>query len=379
MSVAAIIVAGGKGERAGGDTPKQLQPLGARPVFAWSVEAFRKHARVDLIVLVIPQGENAHYQAWIDDDVILVSGGASRTSSVRNGLQAVDLQADDIVLIHDAARPGIGADTISRLIETIANSDAAAPALPVQDAIKRDTPTGLQTVDRDGLYRIQTPQTFRFATIWNALEVTDTTFVDDLQAVEAQGGKVDLIVGTERLNKITYPGDLQRMSKLLTGHTARPRVGTGFDVHAFEPGTNVTLCGVDIPHTATLKGHSDADVAWHALTDAILGAAALGDIGDHFPPSEAQWKNADSAIFLRGAAALVRARGYDIVNCDVTVICEAPKVKPHREAMRARTAEVLGLEIEQVSVKATTTEGLGFTGRGEGIAAQASAVLSAAS
>lgn len=378
MSVAAIIVAGGKGERAGGDRPKQLQMLNGRPVFSWSVEVFHNHPRIDRVVLVIPTGDEQHYRDWLAQDVRLVAGGDSRTASVRNGLLAAALDDEDIVLIHDAARPGIGTDVISRLIAALKNCDAAAPALPVQDAIKRNTPDGLQNVDRDQLYRIQTPQTFHYSTIWGALSTTDASFVDDLQAVEAQGGQVELIAGSERLNKITYPGDLQRMTRTLGHGQSVTRVGTGFDVHAFEDGDGVTLCGIKIPHDQSLQGHSDADVAWHALTDAILGAAALGDIGDHFPPSETAWKNADSAIFLREAVQLVRAKGLNITNCDVTIICEAPKVKPHRTTMRERTAETLGISLDQVSIKATTTEGLGFAGRREGIAAQASVVLSSA-
>jgi 2-C-methyl-D-erythritol 4-phosphate cytidylyltransferase/2-C-methyl-D-erythritol 2,4-cyclodiphosphate synthase len=245
----------------------------------------------------------------------------------------------------------------------------------VSDALKSQTSGHFSTVPRDGLYRVQTPQAFRLATIRDALQAPGS-FVDDLEAVEAAGARVTLVPGDARLHKITYPEDFDLVARMLSPIQSVPRVGKGFDVHAFEPGDHVTLCGVQIPHSAKLKGHSDADAAWHALTDAILGAVALGDIGDHFPPSDPQWKDADSGLFLKHAQVLAEKAGYKLASCDITVICEAPKVKPHRESMRVRTAELLGLPLDFVSIKATTTEGLGFTGRKEGIAAEAVAVLS---
>ncbi|MFN3610277.1 MAG: 2-C-methyl-D-erythritol 2,4-cyclodiphosphate synthase, partial [Hyphomonas sp.] len=250
----------------------------------------------------------------------------------------------------------------------------AAPAMPVADALKSDTGQNWTNVDRTGLVRVQTPQAFRLGEIRAALSAAGPDLVDDLTAIEAAGGRVEMVSGSARLTKITYPEDFDMLARLLSP-TGAPRIGKGYDVHEFEAGDHVTLCGVAIPHIAKLKGHSDADAAWHALTDAILGAVALGDIGDHFPPSDPQWKGADSGLFLKEAQRLAEAKGYVIANCDITVICEAPKVKPHREAMRARTAELLGLPLDAVSVKATTTEGLGFTGRREGIAAEAVALL----
>tara|TARA_R110002126_G_scaffold7368_4_gene36249 strand:- start:13 stop:918 length:906 start_codon:yes stop_codon:yes gene_type:complete len=294
---------------------------------------------------------------------------------VRNGLAALDLPSDTPVLIHDAARPGLSQDMITSLLAALDRTDAVAPALPVSDALKALKDGQMVTVPRDGLSRVQTPQAFRLGAIRKALDAAAADLVDDLAAMEATGARVELISGDERLHKITFPEDFDMVARLLSPSVSVPRVGKGFDVHAFEPGDHVTLCGVAIPHDRKLKGHSDADAAWHALTDAILGAVALGDIGDHFPPSDDRWKNADSAIFLKESVRLAEAEGYALASCDITVICEAPKVKPHREAMRQRTAELLCLPLQAVSVKATTTEGLGFTGRREGIAAEAIAVL----
>jgi len=374
MRAGVIIVAGGQGQRAGGDAPKQLQMLAGRRVFEWSVEAFQAHKVIGQVVLVVPAGDEPSYQ-W--PGISCVAGGDTRTQSVKNGLKALDLSDSDIVLIHDAARPGLSQATITELIEALSGADASAPALKISDALKRKDGQMLETVGRDNLYRVQTPQAFRFGQICAALSDDVAAYVDDLEAIEVHGGTVALIEGSHRLAKITYLGDLQRMAHLLSPSLTTPRVGSGYDVHAFGPGDHVTLCGVPIAHEMALTGHSDADVAWHALTDAILGAAALGDIGDHFPPSDPQWKGADSAVFLRHAIDLAKQAGLALQSCDITVICEAPKVQPHREAMRARTADVTGLALTSVSVKATTTEGLGFTGRGEGVAAQATAVLSA--
>jgi 2-C-methyl-D-erythritol 4-phosphate cytidylyltransferase/2-C-methyl-D-erythritol 2,4-cyclodiphosphate synthase len=264
---------------------------------------------------------------------------------------------------------------ITSLLAALATADAVAPALPVSDALKALKDGKLVTVPRDGLSRVQTPQAFRLGAIRKALDMAPADLVDDLAAMEAMGVRVKLVPGDERLHKITFPEDFDMVANLLSPSSSVPRVGKGFDVHAFEPGDHVTLCGVAIPHDGKLKGHSDADAAWHALTDAILGAVALGDIGDHFPPSDDRWKNADSAIFLQESVRLAEAEGYAVSSCDITIICEAPKVKPHRDAMRQRTADLLGLPLQAVSVKATTTEGLGFAGRREGIAAEAIAVL----
>jgi 2-C-methyl-D-erythritol 4-phosphate cytidylyltransferase/2-C-methyl-D-erythritol 2,4-cyclodiphosphate synthase len=377
MKTHAIIVAAGKGERAGGGIPKQRQMLGGKPVFLWSVQAFLAADAVERIVLVVPIGEVDLYRAALGRDRVNVTeGGASRTASVLNGLETLDAAVEDKVLIHDAARPGLDQSTITALIGALEEADAAAPALPVIDALKRQIGAQLETVARDELYRVQTPQAFRVGEVRKALEALTGPLVDDLAAIEQAGGSVKLVEGREALSKITWPGDLARMETELMQTVALPKVGTGFDVHAFAEGDHVTLCGIQIPHDKGLAGHSDADVAWHALTDAILGALALGDIGDHFPPSDPQWKGAPSSVFLKHAVSLAQDRGFGIGNCDLTLICEAPKVKPHREAMRQATADLLGIPLDAVSVKATTTEGLGFTGRREGIAAQAVAVLS---
>lgn len=369
--IAAIIVAGGQGNRAGPDTPKQWQPLLGRRVIDWSIDAFSAHAAVSDIAVVAAADLGAPRPG---QHFVRAEPGATRTLSVLSGLAALNLADDSLVLIHDAARPGIDAGMITALIEALSAADAAAPALPVSDALKAQRAGNLTTVDRAGLYRVQTPQAFRFGQIQRALICAGADLVDDLAAIEACGARVALIPGSARLTKITYPEDFDMLARLLVPSSV-PRIGKGFDVHEFEPGDHVTLCGVSIPHGAKLKGHSDADAGWHALTDAILGAVALGDIGDHFPPSDPRWKNADSALFLKHAQTLAETKGYRIDSCDITLICEAPKVKPHREAMRARTAQLLSLPLDAVSVKATTTEGLGFTGRREGIAAEAIAVL----
>lgn len=374
MKIAALIVAAGEGKRAGGDIPKQLRPLGSKPVYRWALDAFLRHPQIDQCVLVIPTGCEDDYQDAAQAGAIIIVGGATRSDSVRAGLSACNLGPSGLVLIHDAARPGLSQATITDLIAAMQDYDAAAPALPVADALKRESGEGLSTIDRAGLYRVQTPQAFKFKSISDAL-AGDTDLVDDLAAIEAANGKVNLVKGHETLAKITYPEDHTRLEKLLMSQQTPPRFGTGYDVHALEPGTEITLCGVSIPHTQSLVGHSDADVAWHALTDAILGAAALGDIGDHFPPSDPQWKGAPSETFLKHAVEIAREAGWQLSSCDLTLICEAPKIKPRREAMRERTADVTGLTIDAISVKATTTEGLGFAGRREGIAAQASAVL----
>ena len=369
----AIIVAAGRGNRAGSAIAKQWCELNGRLVADWSLDVLSTHPSIGEIVLVA--GDDAP-DGFSPAGCRIVSGGPTRTQSVRNGLGALVTQdPNTIVLIHDAARPGLDHATLDALLTALDTHDAAAPALPVQDALKRDCGQSLDTVSREALYRVQTPQAFRLAAIRKALAGSGDDLVDDLTAIEAQGARVKLVRGSDRLHKITYPEDFDMVSRLMAPAGPQMRIGKGFDVHAFEPGDHVTLCGVHIPHVARLKGHSDADAAWHALTDAILGAAALGDIGDHFPPSDDRWKDADSGIFLAEAQKLAREAGFAIANCDVTVICEAPKVKPHREAMRLRTAQLLDLPLDAVSVKATTTEGLGFTGRREGIAAEAVVML----
>ena len=370
---AAIIVAGGKGARTGLDRPKQWENLLGKRVIDWSVDTFLSHP--DLLELVIVV-DDISIATSFPSKTKVVCGGESRTASVRAGIEALTTEDGLPVLIHDAARPGLSRAIIDALVFALSEYDAAAPGLPVSDALKREDAGHYSNVTRDDLYRVQTPQAFRYKTIRAALEAPGS-YVDDLEAVEAAGASVTLVPGDARLHKITFAEDFDLVSRLLSPIQSVPRVGKGFDVHAFEPGDHVTLCGIEIPHTAKLKGHSDADAAWHALTDAILGAVALGDIGDHFPPSDPQWKDADSGLFLKHAQLLAEQAGYTLASCDITVICEAPKVKPHRETMRIRTAELLGLPLSAVSVKATTTEKLGFTGRKEGIAAEAVAVLAA--
>lgn len=375
MSNAAIVVAAGRGERAGSEVPKQRQWIGDRMVFQWSLETFAQHPEIDICILVVPRGTTEDYQPHCPPNTQIAEGGENRSASVRAGLSVCEALDAKHVLIHDAARPGLTSNIITTLLASLSTHDAAAPALTIVDALKRNELGTIQDVDRTALYRVQTPQAFKLPKITAALDNAHD-YVDDLAAIEAIGGTVALIDGSERLNKITFAGDLAHLERLLMPIPPAPRFGTGYDVHALEPGDGVILCGVNIPHSHRLAGHSDADVAWHALTDAILGAAALGDIGDHFPPSDPQWKGADSATFLRHAVKIAQSAGWHLTSCDLTIICEAPKVKPHREAMRVRTADVTGLPLDAVSVKATTTEGLGFTGREEGIAAQASAVLS---
>lgn len=371
----AVLVAAGSGSRVGGTIPKQFQPLGGKPVLIWSLEALLRCEEVAAVVVVISPSERSRAASMLPSDsrITLVDGGAERTDSVRAGLAALDGRGLQNVLIHDAARPGLSPGVVSELVVALESADAAAPALPVADALK-DASGDLRTVDRSGLVRIQTPQAFRFDVIRKAI-ASASSAVDDLALVEATGARIQLTPGRHELMKITHPDDLAIAEKLLVGQSSM-RVGTGFDVHGFTAGDAVTICGIRIPYTRKLEGHSDADVGWHALTDAILGAAALGDIGDHFPPSDPKWKDANSLLFLQHAAKLAAGGGFRVVNVDITLMCEKPKISPHREAMRARTAEALAIPLGAVSVKATTTEKLGFLGREEGIAAQAVVLLS---
>ncbi len=380
MRVAGLIVAAGAGQRAGGGTPKQFQPLLGATLLRHAGTALASHAACkDLLVVVDPNFRSAAEEALTGfANVRFVAGGATRTQSVAAGLEAIAPIAPDIVLIHDAARPGLTPATIDDLLAALAQgADGAAPALPVTDALKRCDPEGriLAAAPREGLFRVQTPQAFRFAPILAAYRSQGEAPADDDLAIAAAAGLITRIVpGAHSLIKATYPQDFAALEALMTT-TFTPRVGSGFDVHRFGPGDHVMLCGVRVALDRGLIGHSDADVAWHALTDALLGAAALGDIGDHFPPTDPKWKGADSAIFLRHAAALISQAGARIGNIDITIIGEKPKVKPHRLAMRECTAELLQLPLAAVSVKATTTEKLGFTGREEGLAAQATALI----
>lgn len=379
---AAVIVGAGRGHRFGGDLPKQYCHLGGVPVLRHTLGAFVDHPGISHIVGVIHPDDHELFEAAADglDLAGHTAGGETRQVSVRNGLAWLEDLGPDLVLIHDAARPFVSGRVISAVIAALAETPGAIPALPVTDTIKRARPGasvadgGLieTTVDRTPLWRAQTPQGFRYGDILRAHRAAQgRELTDDAAVAEAAGLAVSLVPGDENNFKITTREDLVRAERLIGGDMTR--VGTGFDVHRFEPGNGVRLCGVDIAHDKALAGHSDADVALHALTDAILGAIGAGDIGQHFPPTDPQWRGVDSAVFLGHAATAVAERGGTIVNVDVTIICEAPKVGPHRGAMVGRVAEILGIAPEQVNVKATTTEKLGFTGRGEGIAAQAMA------
>jgi 2-C-methyl-D-erythritol 4-phosphate cytidylyltransferase/2-C-methyl-D-erythritol 2,4-cyclodiphosphate synthase len=376
MRTHAIIVAAGQGSRTGSSIPKQFEPFAGKPLYRWSVDVFASHPDVETVVIVLPASSLDKVRRALAhlDCVKCIAGGHDRSASVRNGLSALPAERDDFVLVHDAARPGLTGGMIDQLISALGTHEAAAPALSIADAVKRQDSHGLQSVDREDLFRVQTPQAFRAAVLKRALADDRASYVDDLAAVEGYGESVTLVPGDERLSKITYAEDFRKVRSLMFPAQAM-RTGAGFDVHRLVPGDGLTLCGVYIKYTHALKGHSDADVGWHALTDAIFGALALGDLGDHFPPSDDRWKGADSATFLNHAMKLARDRGWELVNCDITLICEQPKIKPHRDAMRGRTSQVTGLALDAVSIKATTSEGLGYTGRGEGIAAQATVMM----
>ncbi|WP_207102426.1 bifunctional 2-C-methyl-D-erythritol 4-phosphate cytidylyltransferase/2-C-methyl-D-erythritol 2,4-cyclodiphosphate synthase [Paracoccus shandongensis] len=368
---AAIVTAAGRGTRAGGE-PKQWRDLAGRSVLARSLEAF---AGFDRVVLVVHPDDMARAIRDFAGGVTIVTGGDTRTASVMAGLQALEGQATH-VLIHDGARPLVSDAVIQGVIDALqAGAPAAAPALPVTDALWRGTDNAVTaTAARDGLFRAQTPQGFTLDQISTAHRLHPQDAADDVELALKSGIPVAITPGSEDNLKITFPADFARAERIL-GTAMDIRLGNGFDVHAFGPGDHVWLCGVRIAHEAGLIGHSDADVGMHALTDAIYGALAEGDIGRHFPPSDPQWKGADSAIFLAHAADLARERGFTFGNADVTLICEAPKIGPHAAAMQARLAAIMGVDASRISVKATTSERLGFTGRREGIAAIATAAL----
>ncbi|MCB1390590.1 MAG: bifunctional 2-C-methyl-D-erythritol 4-phosphate cytidylyltransferase/2-C-methyl-D-erythritol 2,4-cyclodiphosphate synthase [Rhodobacteraceae bacterium] len=373
LSTAVILVAAGRGSRMGGGVPKQWRLLAGQAVAAHAAAAFRT-AGLGRILLVIHPDDSERARAL---GLPTVEGGATRSDSVRAALRALAADPPDRVLVHDAARPLVDRALIDGVLTALDSAPAAAPALPVTDALWRGeagTVQGLQP--REGLFRAQTPQGFDFATLLGAYDSHPQDAADDVAVALAAGVPVAITPGSESNLKLTYPEDFARAERLLAERNAMDiRVGNGFDVHAFTEGDHVWLCGVSVPHTRALLGHSDADVGMHALTDAIYGALAEGDIGRHFPPSDPQWKGAASHIFLRHAADLARARGYALSNCDVTLICERPKVRPHATAMQTALATILGIEPGRISVKATTSERLGFTGREEGIAAIATATL----
>jgi len=369
----AIVVAAGKGLRVGGDIPKQFRLLRSKPIIRWSIEALAQ-AGADVIVTVIAPETRAEAEAALSgiEGVRFVPGGATRQESVRAGLEALAEAAPSAVLIHDAARPDLPREVIARLLAALAEQPGAIPVLPVVDSLAVAGGDGVMTgkAEREALRRVQTPQAFRYPDILAAHRkwAGAPEAGDDAQVLMASNGSVALVDGDERLKKITFAEDLMDQAA-----TPAFRIGQGFDVHRLEAGEELWLGGVLIPHDKGLAGHSDADVALHAITDAVLGAVGEGDIGTHFPPSDPQWRGARSGRFLEHAVSLARAAGYGIANVDLTLICEAPKIGPHRPAMRAEVARLMGLTESAVSIKATTTEKLGFTGRQEGIAAQAMA------
>lgn len=360
--IAAIIVAAGEGTRLPGSCPKAYRVLHGKPLWRHSYDVFNMHPAIGEIMLVVNPNHLSQGQPLPVGEVTYVEGGKTRQESVAKGLKALEEKGTTHVLIHDAARPFLDRALIDRVLEGLEQHPAVIPAIPVKDTIKRMDEGRVVTPDRHSLCAAQTPQGFRYDTILQLhKKYTDRHATDDAQLAEWAGIPVHVVAGDEANKKITTAEDLPMEA----------RTGMGFDVHRFIPGDSLRLCGVDIPSNVKLEGHSDADVGLHALTDAILGALALGDIGMHFSPNDLKWKGADSIVFLRHACALATERNARITHIDLTLICEKPKINPYRDAMRSKVAEILNLPVDAVSVKATTTEGLGFTGRGEGIAAQA--------
>ena len=390
LSIGIVIVAAGRGERAGSpeEGPKQYRAIGGRAVIAHTLEKFVTWPRAKKIVVVIHRDDENLLRAALKQvadspDVEIAFGGATRQQSVLAGLRQLQASGATHVMIHDAVRPFFDHDLLDRVAEALAGgAPAVLPAMPVTDTLKRADGHALvvETVPRTGLHAAQTPQSFRFTDILAAHEEAAadgrTDFTDDAAIAEWSGLPVTLVTGSADNIKLTIKRDIAMADeKLTTGLLPDVRTGNGYDVHQLEPGDGVTLCGVFIPHDQKLKGHSDADVALHALTDALLATCGAGDIGDHFPPSDPQWRGAASRIFIEHAAKIVRERGGTIMNADVSLIAEAPKVGPHRNAMRAKLSEFLGISLDRCSVKATTNEGIGFVGRREGIAAIATATV----
>lgn len=375
----AMIVAAGRGHRASGELSKQFRPVAGQSVLRRSCVAFLRHPGIDAVRVVIQPADRALYEAAVSglDLAAPVAGGETRQESCRLGLEALAADGQpDRVLIHDAARPFVDQATVDRVLEALGRAPAAIAGVPLSDTLKRVEAAGhiAGTIERRQLWRAQTPQGFDFRTILLAHRTAaGRDMTDDSAVAEAAGVPVVMVEGSEDNVKLTTNADFEHAERLLAGRDVR--VGSGFDVHRFGAGDHVMLCGVAIPHARGLQGHSDADVGLHALTDAILGAIAGEDIGSHFPPSDPALRDRDSALFLAEAVRLVAQRGGEIRHLDVTLICESPKISPHRRSMRARIGEITGLAEDRISVKATTTEGLGFTGRHEGIAAQATATV----
>ena len=375
----ALLVAAGSGSRTGGDVPKQYAKIAGKAVLAHALDALR-HPRIDEVRVVIGVDQQELYRRAIGDRSLPAPtlGDAARQASVRNGLEALADGPPSIVLIHDAARPFLPPAVIDRLIGALEADAGAVPVLPAVDTLAREENGLGAPVSREGLLRVQTPQAFRFEAILAAHRAwpAEAEATDDAQVARAAGLRVAIVAGDPMLEKLTYPQDFVRAEERLAARLVG-RTGLGFDVHAFAAGEELWLGGVLIPHERGLSGQSDADVVLHALTDALLGAISAGDIGDHFPPSDPQWRGAASSRFVEHARDLIAARGGIIDNVDITIICEAPRIGPHRDAMRAHVAALLRLPLPRISIKATTTERLGFTGRGEGIAAQAVATVRA--
>jgi 2-C-methyl-D-erythritol 4-phosphate cytidylyltransferase/2-C-methyl-D-erythritol 2,4-cyclodiphosphate synthase len=383
LSVAAIVVAAGRGLRAGADRPKQYRTVGGEPVIRTSLALFATHPEVDLVQPVIRGDDQDLYRDTVAGLSLLppVAGGATRQASVRAGIEALGRHGPDIVLVHDAARPFASAALVSRAIAALGDAPAAVPGLAVSDTIKRiDADDRVaETLDRTTLCTVQTPQAFRLTALRDAhrraLAAGRDDFTDDAALMEWSGASVAVFPGEAGNVKLTTADDFLRAEGEHMAALGDVRTGAGYDVHAFGDGDHVMLGGVRVPYARGLTGHSDADVVLHAVVDAILGALADGDIGQHFPPSDPQWRGIASEVFLRDAVARVKARRGLIAHLDVTIICEAPRIGPHRDLMRARIAEIGGLPIERVGVKATTSEKMGFTGRGEGMAAFANATI----
>lgn len=373
MTTAAIIVAAGRGTRAGGTLPKQWQVIAGKRVFEWTLQAFASHPSINEIVIVANPADADLLQGV--GDARIVNGGETRNQSVRNGLLALENSGVTAVLIHDVARPCVTASVIDNVLEGLRDAKGAAPAVKVSDALWESRSDKVEgTRDREGLFRAQTPQGFHYSEILAAHKRFVGVAADDVEVARSAGMDVVIVDGHEDNIKITTPDDFARAERILRGQMGI-RLGNGYDVHRFGEGDHVILCGVRIDHPRGLQGHSDADVGMHAVTDAIYGALADGDIGQHFPPSDPQWKGAPSDIFLRHAVELAKSRGFRLSNIDCTLVCEFPKIGPKAVAMRQRMAEIMGIDLDRVSIKATTSEKLGFTGREEGIAAIATATL----
>ena len=371
--IIALVLAAGRGTRAGGPIPKQWQLLMGKPLIAWAIEPFLSNPLVSQVV-VVHHKDDYDLLSQLPTKILCVAGGSNRDDSVRCALAAIKPLAPDFVLIHDAARPCLDQSLLLKCIAAMLADGASAPAVAVQDTLWRGTDQFLDTINRANVFRAQTPQCFAYSLIESTNKSSQNITTDDVQMARAAGHAVTIVTGNEDNIKVTLPSDFARAEQILRGRM-KIRVGNGFDVHQFGPGSALTLCGVTLPYKARLVGHSDADVGMHAVTDAIYGALARGDIGQHFPSSDPQWRGAASDIFLKHSVTLASDMGFRIENVDCTLICEFPKIGPLAQSMRTRMAEIMGLDVDQISIKATTSETLGFTGREEGIAAMASASL----